>query len=195
MLSRVKQVQLAAVAALAVMFTTNASLNPANAQKTGLQVAQVEKPDTKGTSSSDRGSGKAGNSGAGRTSGSDGMKGSSSNDRGMTSQRSTRSNDGDRSTRRTTVRSGNDTTVRTRSGGSRDYTNNRSSRDYSNNRSNRRVYYRGRSSTTVAFVVLGPRVVYRSYGSGWCRALHSGRHFAPRIGWHRGRHVGAVRCR
>lgn len=43
-------------------------------------------------------------------------------------------------------------------------------------------------------VVLGPRVVYRSYGSGWCRALHRGRHWAPRIGWHSGRHVGRVRC-
>lgn len=58
----------------------------------------------------------------------------------------------------------------------------------------RRVVVRSRPSSSVAFVVLGPRVVYRAYGSGWCRALHSGRHWAPRIGWHRGRHVGAVRC-
>lgn len=192
MLSRVKQVQLAAVAALAVMFTANASLTPANAQKAGLQIAQVEKQDSKGSSSSDRGSGRAGESGAGRTSGNDGMRGSSNNDRGMASQRSTRSNDGDRSVNRRTGSSGSRDYSNNRS--SRDYSNNRSSRNYSNNRSNRRVYYRGRSPNTVAFVVLGPRVVYRSYGSGWCRALHSGRHYAPRIGWHRGRHVGAVRC-
>lgn len=51
--------------------------------------------------------------------------------------------------------------------------------------------------TTAAYVplvVLGPRVVYRSYGAGWCRALHRGRHWSPGIGWHSGRHVGRVRC-
>ncbi len=46
----------------------------------------------------------------------------------------------------------------------------------------------------VPLVVLGPRVVYRSYGAGWCRALHRGRHWAPVLGWHSGRHVGRVRC-
>lgn len=65
-------------------------------------------------------------------------------------------------------------------------------RSNSNRSHNTRVVVR--SQPSVAFVVLGPRVVYRSYGAGWCRGLHSGRHWAPRIGWHRGRHVGAVRC-
>lgn len=54
--------------------------------------------------------------------------------------------------------------------------------------------YGSYAAAPLAFVVLGPRVTYASYGSGYCRALHSGRHWATRIGWHRGRHVGAVRC-
>jgi hypothetical protein len=188
MLTRVKQIQLAAVAALAVMFTANASLSPANAQKADLKVGQTEKQGSRGSSND----GMKGSSNSDRGS----MKGSSnndramttqrsSNDRGMTSQRSStrvvRSNDGDRSvSRRTTVRTGNNNTVRATHTSNRNW-------DRRHHR-----YYRGRS--TIAFVVLGPRAVYRSYGSGWCRALHSGRHYAPRIGWHGGRHVGAVRC-
>lgn len=46
----------------------------------------------------------------------------------------------------------------------------------------------------VPLVVLGPRVVYRSYGPGWCRGLHRGYHWAPKIGWHSRRHVGLFRC-
>ena len=46
----------------------------------------------------------------------------------------------------------------------------------------------------VPYVVIGRAVVYRSYGRGWCRALHKGRHWAPSAGWHSGRHVGRVRC-
>jgi hypothetical protein len=46
----------------------------------------------------------------------------------------------------------------------------------------------------VPLVVIGPRVTYRAYGSGWCRALHRGRHWAPGLGWHSGRHIGRVRC-
>ncbi len=45
------------------------------------------------------------------------------------------------------------------------------------------------------FVYLGgPRVVVRGYGSGWCRGLHRGYHWAPRIGWHYGTHRGLYRC-
>lgn len=51
-----------------------------------------------------------------------------------------------------------------------------------------------RTTAYLPLVVLGPRVVYRSYGAGWCRALHRGRHWAPGIGWHSGRHIGRIRC-
>jgi hypothetical protein len=61
-------------------------------------------------------------------------------------------------------------------------------------RDRRRVIIRSRPSTSVAFVVLGPRVVYRAYGAGWCRGLHRGRHWDRRIGWHAGRHWGPFRC-
>ena len=45
------------------------------------------------------------------------------------------------------------------------------------------------------FVFLGgPRVIVRGYGPGWCRGLHRGRHWAPRIGWHAGTHRGLFRC-
>lgn len=56
------------------------------------------------------------------------------------------------------------------------------------------VYWRSRPSNSGIFVLIGPSSAYGAYGTGWCRALHSGRHWAPRIGWHGGRHVGAVRC-
>jgi hypothetical protein len=60
---------------------------------------------------------------------------------------------------------------------------------------NTKVVIRTRTTAVyVPFVVLGPRVTYASYGSGWCRGLHRGRHWAPRIGWHAGQHVGPVRC-
>jgi hypothetical protein len=51
----------------------------------------------------------------------------------------------------------------------------------------RRDDYRWRSgrsyaATSVAFVVLGPRVVYRAYGPGWCIGLHRGRHWGASAG-------------
>jgi hypothetical protein len=61
-------------------------------------------------------------------------------------------------------------------------------------RDRRHVVVHSRPSTSVAFVVLGPRVVYRAYGAGWCRGLHRGRHWDRRIGWHAGRHYGPFRC-
>jgi uncharacterized low-complexity protein len=52
--------------------------------------------------------------------------------------------------------------------------------------------WRGRRSyAAVTFVILGPRHHYRP---GWCRGLHRGKHWAPGIGWHAGRHVGLFRC-
>ncbi|HEY8580716.1 MAG TPA: hypothetical protein VIL72_12570, partial [Beijerinckiaceae bacterium] len=53
-----------------------------------------------------------------------------------------------------------------------------------------------RDRVRSGFVYLGgPRIVVRGYGPGWCRGLHRGYHWAPRIGWHDGRHVGLYRCR
>ncbi|MFN3889840.1 MAG: hypothetical protein ACK4MV_05525 [Beijerinckiaceae bacterium] len=50
--------------------------------------------------------------------------------------------------------------------------------------------------TRYPFVYLGgPRVIVREYGPGWCRGLHRGYHWAPRIGWHYGTHHGLYRCR
>jgi hypothetical protein len=66
--------------------------------------------------------------------------------------------------------------------------------EFIRDRDRRRVVIHSRPSSSVAFVVLGPRVVYRAYGPGWCRGLHSGRHWARRIGWHAGRHYGPFRC-
>jgi hypothetical protein len=57
-----------------------------------------------------------------------------------------------------------------------------------------RVVVHSRPSVSVGFAVLGPRVVYRAYGAGWCRGLHRGRHFDRRNGWHAGRHYGPFRC-
>ena len=58
----------------------------------------------------------------------------------------------------------------------------------------KRVVVHSRPSVSVGFAVLGPRVVYRAYGAGWCRGLHRGRHYDRRNGWHSGRHYGPFRC-
>jgi hypothetical protein len=67
---------------------------------------------------------------------------------------------------------------------------------------NRRVYrdgghdrYRSRDRYATGFVFLGgPRIVERRYGGGWCRGLHRGRHSAPGIGWHGGKHRALFGC-
>jgi hypothetical protein len=166
MLSRNKFVQLAAVAALTVLFGANASMTAANAQA-GTQVAQADQKNMQHSRKGD-------------------VRHSSTTARAQaqTEQNTQKSRKSD-----------------TRHSSSRNASSDRSRHVISTRTTNRTVVHRDRrvvvrshSSNSVAFVVLGPRAVYRSYGSGWCRALHSGRHWAPRIGWHRGRHVGAVRC-
>ncbi len=163
MLSRGKHAQLAAIAALTVLFGANASMNTASAQ-TGIQLAQADRGrDVKKTTTT----------------------------RTVKTQRApARASSKDRSRQTVVKRTTKRTVVRDRDNDRRRVVVRRD-RDRGDYR-----WRSGRSYATssVAFVVLGPRVVYRSYGSGWCRALHSGRHWAPRIGWHRGRHVGAVRC-
>jgi hypothetical protein len=93
------------------------------------------------------------------------------------------------------VTNGNRKKVTTRTTTRRGASNNRSNtRVVVRNGTHNRVVTRSSAPSSVAFVVYGPRAAYASYGSGWCRALHGGRHWAPRVGYHRGRHVGAVRC-
>jgi hypothetical protein len=173
MLSRTKCVQLAAVAALTVLFGANATMSTASAQA-GVKVAQADKKqDAKPAATR-------------------------SSTRVTTTHRTpSRASNNTRSRQSVSTRPTNRTVVHHRDNDRRTVVRHRDNdrRTVVRHRGNDRHYYgRSHSSSTVAFVVLGPRVVYRSYGSGWCRALHSGRHWAPRIGWHRGRHVGAVRC-
>ena len=163
MLSRNKFAQLAAVAALTVLFGANASMTNANAQA-GVQADQKNmqhsrKGDVRSSSTAARAQAQT-------------EQNTKKSRKSDTQRSSSRKVSSDRSRHVTSTRTVNRTVVH---------------RD-------RRVVVRSQPSSSVAFVVLGPRVVYRSYGSGWCLALHNGRHWAPRIGWHRGRHVGAVRC-
>lgn len=66
---------------------------------------------------------------------------------------------------------------------------------YGNNYYYPRHRYRHRYGYYSPFLFLGgPRYYVRSYGPGWCRGLHRGRHWAPRIGWHAGLHRGLFRC-
>jgi hypothetical protein len=52
-----------------------------------------------------------------------------------------------------------------------------------------------RAPAAAGFIFLGgPRIIVRGYGPGWCRGLHRGYHWAPRIGWHRSTHRGLYRC-
>ena len=166
MLSRAKASYLAAATSLVILSGMTVSSNVASAQSR-VQLAQAEKRDAQDNRKSE----------------------SRREQRRETSQsREGRSSRDARSTRPreiTTTRSSTRTVVRS----DRDR---RHVRD--RDRDRRRVIIRSRPSTSVAFVVLGPRVVYRAYGPGWCRGLHSGRHWARRIGWHAGRHYGPFRC-
>ena len=174
MLSRNKFAQLAAVAALTVLFGANASMTNANAQA-GIQADQKNmqhsrKGDVRSSSTSARAQAQT-EQNTKKSRKSDTQRSSS---RKVSSDRSRHTT----TTRTTTPRHATSTRTTNRTVVHRD----------------RRVVVHSQASSSVGFVVLGPRVVYSSYGSGWCRALHNGRHWAPRIGWHRGRHVGAVRC-
>lgn len=176
MLSINKRGLLAAVAALTVMFGTTAAMTSAGAQG---QPAQIEKPDGQNNRQGDKGAKREINSGGSRESNSGRESRSGGDGRSGSDMRSDRSRE---TTTRTTVRRDRDNDRNRQVVVRRD-------RDRDHDR------WRGRNAhASVSFVVLGPRAVYRSYGSGWCRALHNGRHWAPHKGWHSGRHVGAVRC-
>jgi hypothetical protein len=178
MLSRSKFAQLAAVAALTVLFGANASLTPASAQ-TGIQPAQADQKHMQRGDRAHRGSSMTARAQAQtdqttqKSRKGDARRSSSrkvSSDRTQQNVSSNRTRHGVSS--RTTTR----TVVRHRDG------------------DRRRVIVRSRPSTSVSFVVLGPRVAYRAYGAGWCRGLHRGRHWDRRVGWHAGRHYGPFRC-
>ena len=79
----------------------------------------------------------------------------------------------------------------------RDYTVPRyEQREVTRTRPSVRYRERDRTRAEPGFVFLGgPRIIVRSYGYGWCRGLHRGRHWAPRIGWHTATHRGLFRCR
>lgn len=71
----------------------------------------------------------------------------------------------------------------------------RDDRRYSRDRRDDDRRYRMRPGYRPDFMFMGgPRVVVRGYGPNWCRGLHRGYHFAPRIGWHAANHRGLFRC-
>jgi hypothetical protein len=192
MLSRYKNSQLAAVAALAVIFgasaaavsTAQAQGGPGQMERQGGQdvgrgPAQMERQgDGQDKSRSESRGDQRRDAGSSREI----KSGSDVNVRSSTSAQTEIRGDRDRDRSRITIRD-------------RDRDRDRITLRH-RDRDHDRWRWRSRHSfAAVSFVILGPSVVYRSYGSGWCRALHRGQHWAPRIGWHSGRHVGAVRCR
>jgi hypothetical protein len=187
MLSRSKCAQLAAVAALTVLFGANASPTPASAQA-GIQLAQADQKNMQKSGKADmrlsttaRAQAQVDQKNTKKSRKGDAWHSSSRNvssDRSRHNVSSDRKRDSvssDRKRHTVSSRTSSRTVVR---------------RDHDR----RRVTVRSRSSTSVAFVVLGPRVVYRAYGAGWCRGLHRGRHYDRRNGWHAGRHYGPFRC-
>jgi len=179
MLSRKKYSQLAAVAALTVLFGANASLTPARAQS-GIQLAQADQKhvqkssiaDVRSASTTARAQAQTDQNTQKRRKG-DAKRSSSRN---VSSDRTRHTVSSNRNRHTVSSRTTTRTVVRHRDG------------------DRRRVIVRSRPSTSVSFVVLGPRVAYRAYGAGWCRGLHRGRHWDRRNGWHAGRHYGPFRC-
>ena len=191
MLSRAKASYLAAAASLVILSGVTLSSNIASAQS-GIQLAQVEKRDAQDNRRSESRREQRRETSQSRE---------ARPSREVSSNREGRSGRDARSTRTreiTTTRSSNRTVVR----GDRDRRHVVRDRDRDRrrvivrdrDRDRRHVIVRSRPSSSVAFVVLGPRVVYRAYGAGWCRGLHRGRHWDRRIGWHAGRHYGPFRC-
>lgn len=73
--------------------------------------------------------------------------------------------------------------------GDRNWRNDRGWRDHRGYRAGR--VWRGRPAASTFLFLGGPRIIARP---GWCRGLHRGRHWAPGIGYHSGRHRGLFRC-
>jgi hypothetical protein len=188
MLSRKKYTQLAAVAALTMLFGANASLTSARAQA-GAQPAQADQKQMQKSGKADVRSGSTTARAQAQTDQNtqNSRKGDAkrSSSRNVSSDRTRRTVSSDR-TRHTVSSNRTGRTVSSRT------TTRTVVRHRDGDR--RRVVVRSRPSTSVAFVVLGPRVAYTAYGSGWCRGLHRGRHYDRRNGWHAGRHYGPFRC-
>jgi hypothetical protein len=188
MLSRNRYVQLAAVAALSVLFGANASMTTASAQA-GIKLAQT---DQKEMQRGERGDVRKNRGGEARENQRGDVRGSSNNERvkvqsgqNDTQKSSRRDNSNrefssDRSNSRFSIRSDN----RRETFGANTVVRHR-------DRDRRRIVVRDRGRSSVAFVILGPR---RHYRPGWCRGLHRGFHWAPGIGRHAGRHFGLFRC-
>jgi len=173
MLSKTRYTQLAAIAALTVLFGANASMTTARAQ-TGMQPAQTDKKEMKDSQKGD-------------------VKSSSGARRQAQSEQKS-SKDEMRRSKRQSTSSGESTRVKVRSDRHKETVGEKTkTRTVIKHRdSDRRVVvFHSRPRTTVTFVVLGPR---RHYRPGWCRGLHRGTHWAPGIGWHAGRHFGRFRC-
>jgi hypothetical protein len=179
MLSKKKYAQLAAVAALTVLFGANASITTASAQG-GVQLAQADQKHMQKSSKADARSSTNARIQAGRSDRKQNVQRSSSTRHVMTQREPTRAFAQDRKKKKTVT-----SRTTTRKVVVRNH-NRRVVRD--------RVVVRSSPSVSVGFVVLGPRVAYRAYGAGWCRGLHRGRHWDRRIGWHAGRHYGPFRC-
>jgi len=180
MLSRSKYAQLAAVAALTVLFGANASTTTASAQA-GIQLAQADTKDMQKSRKGDVRSSTNARVQADRSDRKQNVQRSSSTRNAMTQREPTRAFARDDKKKKTVT-----TKTTTRKVVVRRDHNRRVIRD--------RVVIRSSPSASVGFVVLGPRVAYRAYGSGWCRGLHRGRHWDRRVGWHAGRHYGPFRC-
>jgi hypothetical protein len=179
MLSRSKYFQLAAVAALTVVFGANASPTPASAQA-GIQLAQADQKSMQKSHKGDVRSSTNARLQANKSDRKQGAQRSSGTRNVITQRESTRAFAKEHSKKKKVT-----TRTTTRKVVVRDH-NRRVVRN--------RVVVRSSPSASVGFVVLGPRVAYRAYGSGWCRGLHRGRHWDRRVGWHAGRHYGPFRC-
>jgi hypothetical protein len=194
MLSRVKSSCLAAGAILLL----SGAIGPAQvkAAQDGVQLAQNDRRD----SNRDESRGSSGREmNANRSSNRVASSGRSSNREMSSNRSSSRQVRADRSSRRE-ISGSNRSRVSVSSQPRRERFSNRSrtrtvvSRDRHRDRSWAWRHRGSHSFAQASFVILGPRVVYRSYGPGWCRGLHRGRHWDRRIGWHAGRHFGPFRC-
>lgn len=167
MSTKTKYAQLAAVAALAVLFGANAGMTTAQAQGNLPTLEKKQDGQTAGSGDQRR---KASPARAIKREGSSTLQKQSDRPVSVTTQTSP-----NRVTAQTTVRRDRDN-VRA----------NITIRDRDRDRFHRRGH-----ESFAAFVILGPRHHYRS---GWCRGLHRGYHWAPGVGRHAGRHFGLFRC-
>lgn len=182
------------VSALAALFAGSTALAtvPAVAAPGGAQIAQAE-PERRG--GGDRGGGDRGPRGGDRgdRGGEPRMERAPRGDAAPRQERAPRSSQerAPRSSVERAPRVERDRTITRRDAAP----DRRDDRRYSRDRRDDRRGDRFRPGYRPGFVYLGgPRIVVRGYGPGWCRGLHRGYHWAPRIGWHAATHRGLFRC-